>query len=81
MPQSAYSKAARKTKAAMRKQYGKRGDSVFYALANKRTGGLKGKNRGSRAANTAFAKGSHWKSGRKTSSGRKRTGGRRRLRG
>lgn len=39
--------AGKKTKRAMRKQYGKKkGDSVFYALENKRKGLTKGKGRG-----------------------------------
>lgn len=60
MPRSAYSSAARKTQSAMKKQYGSRWKSVYYALANKRTGGFRGKNRGAKAANKAFAKGSRW---------------------
>lgn len=71
MPTSAYSAAARKTKAAMQKQYGSAtGTRVFYALANKRTGGFKGKNRGAKAANAAFAKGK--KFGGRSRGGKKR---------
>jgi hypothetical protein len=76
-----YSKAASKTKASFIRQYGaKRGAQYFYATANKRTGGFKGKSRGARAANVAFAKGSHWK-GSGSKGGRRRSTGRRRIRG
>jgi hypothetical protein len=56
--------------ASFKKRYGANWKSVYYATANKRTGGLKGKNRGLRSANKAFAKGSHSKS----KSGSKRRG-------
>lgn len=57
MPRSAYSSAARKTQGAFQKTYGAKWKSVYYALANKRTGGFKGKNHGAKAANLAYAKG------------------------
>lgn len=65
MPRSAYSAAARKTQSAFQKTYGARWKSVYYALANKRTGGFKGKNRGAKAANAAFAKGRKFGRGRR----------------
>lgn len=76
MPLKNYSSAARKTQSSFKKTYGSRWKSVYYALANKRTGGFKGKNRGSKAANKAFAKGAHWKG-----SAKRARSGRRRIRG
>lgn len=75
MPASAYSKSANKAKSNMQKQYGSKWKRVYYALANKRTGGFKGKNRGSRAANVAYAKGSQWKSKTRRHSVRRRVKG------
>lgn len=83
MPLSGYGSGAQKALANMVKQYGpKKGKSVFYGLANKRTGGFKGKNRGQRAANIAYAKGSHWRGSKSKGGGGRRSGvGRRRIRG
>lgn len=57
LSRSAYSKGARKARAAMRKRYGKKkGDRIFYAKANKY--GKRGKSRSSKA-NSIYSKGAH----------------------
>lgn len=72
MPTSAYSKSARKTQASFKSQYGAKWKQVYYATANKRSGGRSGTNRGAKSANFAFKKGAHWsKSGKRVSVGRK----------
>lgn len=72
-----YGSGARKAAVSMQKQYGSNWKHVYYGLANKRAGkGKRGKERMHGVANTAYAKGN------KFSSGRRRSGvGRRRLRG
>lgn len=73
-----YNVGATKAMKAMQKQYGSNWAHVYYGLANKRSGkGLRGKHRGHKAANKAYAKGSHWggkRKARRSTSSRRGTG-------